>query len=169
MRCLLLCLLGVLLIAPASASDQSTSLHARVAVESVTVVRPTVIGFFPPVTQAEVDTDEAWGSALSHVEFALEDARKCLPHDSVDIHLAFATTLVVLWPDSISSAPTTFRFGSDSSYWRSACGSWPHIQSDLPHSRPKRPDSHAGPSCRGVLSEASVRPISRIDVSHPDV
>lgn len=50
------------------------------------------------------------------MEFALEDARKCLPHDSVDIHLAFATTLVVLWPDSISSAPTTFRFGSDSSY-----------------------------------------------------
>jgi hypothetical protein len=102
---------SALAFAPTAIAAQDAAIDARVAVESVTVIRPTVIGFFPPVTQTEVDRNESLSSALAHVQWALEDARKCLPRDSVDVKLVYATTLVLIQP---GLPPTTFTFAGDS-------------------------------------------------------
>jgi hypothetical protein len=103
-------LLAVTLVSAGVAQD--SPIRTRTAVESVTITRPSVIGYFPPITQAEVDSDEGWGSALAHLEFALDDARKCLPRDSVDVHLVFATTLVLLQP---GTAPAVLNLGAGDS------------------------------------------------------
>jgi hypothetical protein len=88
--------LGLLAAAPKPALSQVDSVFQPQVVETVTVVKPLVLAFFPPVTQAQVDSDESLSEALSHVEFAMDDARHCLPRDSVDVDIAFATTLVVI-------------------------------------------------------------------------
>ena len=96
-----LCLLAVTSVAGRELQAQADSLYHPTAVDTITLSGPLVLGYFPPVTQAQVDSDESLASALSHVEFALDDARKCLPKDSVAVDLAFATTLVVLDGDQV--------------------------------------------------------------------
>jgi hypothetical protein len=106
-------LLASLLVVPNPATAQDPSSRVSLAVDSVAVTRLTVIGFFPPLTQSQLDTDETWSSALSQVQFALADARECLPRDTVDFLLVYATTLVILRP---GSQPVSLSFSGDSAY-----------------------------------------------------
>jgi hypothetical protein len=55
-----------------------TCLAADSAVHVVVSV-PTIVGFFPPVSQADLDHDDGGiREGIAHVQFALEDVEKCL-------------------------------------------------------------------------------------------
>jgi hypothetical protein len=62
----------------------------------VRVARPTVIGFFPPVSQADLD-DYSTGasSGVSHVRYALSETAKCLRQIKPIIRFVFARTVVL--------------------------------------------------------------------------
>jgi len=62
----------------------------------VRITGPTVIGFFPPVSQADLD-DYATGasSGVSHVRFALSDTAKCLREIKPVVHFVFARSVTL--------------------------------------------------------------------------
>ena len=64
--------------------------------EPIVVRGPTVIGFFPPLGQAEFDDPTSGASeGLAHLQFALSDVAKCLEPISPEIRLELARQLTV--------------------------------------------------------------------------
>jgi len=121
-----------------------------VVIETVTVTRPLVLGYFAPVTQAQVNTDEGIASALSHVQFALDDARHCLAADSVEVGIVFATSLVVndrAHRTVLPLAPPDFPLGAFIF---------------IPGREPQHVAAPAGPSALiGMLGQATARTFNR--------
>jgi hypothetical protein len=78
---------------PSSARRQPAPL--REVVDAVVVVKgPTVIGFFPPVNEADLDETPELGKALSEFTSALEAASDCLGPHGIAVRAAFADVLV---------------------------------------------------------------------------
>ena len=72
----------------------ATSVAAENAETTISVQGPTVIGFFPPYSQQDLDHDDGSireGSA--HVEFALEDLNKCLVEQKPEVRFELAKLL----------------------------------------------------------------------------
>jgi hypothetical protein len=57
-----------------------------------------VVGFFPPVTQDQIDGQEGVSEGLAHLEFALADTLKCLKEAGVlaEAEVVLARSIVVL-------------------------------------------------------------------------
>ena len=73
--------------APATRSD-TTAL--------VVVDRPTVVGFVPPAADSAAEEEVSYTEGVSHVGFALEDARACLGgRDSAQVALVVDTAVRV--------------------------------------------------------------------------
>ena len=62
----------------------------------VAVSGPTAIGFFPPVSQSEVDHDDGGiREGVAHVQFALEDLEQCLAPRKVKLRFEYARSLII--------------------------------------------------------------------------
>jgi hypothetical protein len=62
----------------------------------VSIDRPTIVGYFPPTTQEELDNDSGGlNEALAHIEFALEDIAKCLEPRNVTTRFELTKALTI--------------------------------------------------------------------------
>lgn len=79
----------ILLLAAAACAHSPPADHS-----AISVTGPTVVGFFPPLSQSDFD-DPATGASegLAHVQFALSDTAKCLESISPVVHLELTRTL----------------------------------------------------------------------------
>lgn len=62
---------------------------------TIEVSGPTVVGFFPPVSQAELEAEPAISEALAHLRFALDDVSDCLASIQPQVHLQLTAELVL--------------------------------------------------------------------------
>jgi len=63
---------------------------------TVTVQGVTIIGFFPPYTQNELDHDDgSIGEGTAHVGFALEDLEKCLKQQEPQVRFELTKSLTL--------------------------------------------------------------------------
>jgi hypothetical protein len=72
----------------------------------VVVNRPTAIGFFPPAKDSAEAMQDAYSEGLSHLRFALEDAKACLGNDSAQTVLVVDTAVRIRVGDRVD----TLRF-----------------------------------------------------------
>ena len=82
----------------------------------VTIVGPSAIGFFPPITQQEEDEDDGGLSeGYAHLGFALEDLEKCLAPRKIAAQIKITRSL------QVKNGPNshTYEFPSD---WQHAIG-----------------------------------------------
>ena len=64
---------------------------------TISVTGPAAVGFFPPVTQEELDNDDGGiREGTAHVGFALEDLEKCLAPRKLDVRFEFARSLTIV-------------------------------------------------------------------------
>lgn len=62
----------------------------------ISIDRPTVIGFFPPTTQEELDDDTGGlNEALAHIGFALDDISKCMEPREVTTRFELTESLTI--------------------------------------------------------------------------
>jgi hypothetical protein len=59
----------------------------------VPVAGPTVVAFFPPVTQAEVDADDELAAVLDDFTWHLSSAARALREAGVAVHVRFAAAV----------------------------------------------------------------------------
>lgn len=62
--------------------------------EAIQVDRAQVVGFFPDVSEAEVEADQGTQSALEHFGYALEDTEKCLRPSGIPVRAVYANEIV---------------------------------------------------------------------------
>jgi hypothetical protein len=70
-----------------------------VATDSIVLVvvsGPTIVGFFPPISQTNLDHDDGGISeGVAHVQFALEDVEKCLAPRKLNKRFEYAHSIVI--------------------------------------------------------------------------
>lgn len=128
---------------PVIVFGQSNPKAAPVNVATVVVKGPLIVGFFPPVTQAEMeDPNTGTSEGIAHVRFALEDTLKCLKASGVSAtaQLELATTLIVM------DKGKTRRILLPTS-WPGAAGAYLF----MPGKEPQAVFAQAGPSSLVVL------------------
>jgi hypothetical protein len=59
------------------------------------VAGPLVVGFFPPVTDAELESGDGTSEGVAHLQFSLEDAAQCLQDKGVAVRLEFTRAFFV--------------------------------------------------------------------------
>jgi hypothetical protein len=81
------------------AADAWGQFEAHVKLEG-----PLLVGFFPPVTQKELD-DPMSGAAegMAHVRFALEDALKCLQASGISAKATFVVARSIIIDEGTNS------------------------------------------------------------------
>lgn len=87
-----------IVIGAAVAAVGGCSLHrhdAAAKTAHVVIDGPTIIGFFPTVTDKEIETDDGINSALEHWEWALENAERCFGPKGVHVQKVFADKLLL--------------------------------------------------------------------------
>jgi hypothetical protein len=78
------------------APPRESSTRSEPVIAAVVVIKgPTIIGFFPPVTDLELDNDPALSTALDRFTVALEDANGCFAPRGVAVRAAFAEALAI--------------------------------------------------------------------------
>jgi hypothetical protein len=86
---------------------------AAEAVTTVVVTGPTAIGFFPPVSKEEIDSDDGGiREGTSHVAFALEDLQKCLAPLKLATSLEFTRAITI----KVGATVHRMKFASDSAH-----------------------------------------------------
>jgi hypothetical protein len=71
----------------------------------VSIDRPTIVAFFPPTTQEELDHDTGGlNEALAHIGFAMEDISKCLEPREIATRFELTKSL------TIQDGPRVHRF-----------------------------------------------------------
>ena len=70
-------------------------------VVEVAVAGPMAIGFYPPVSDAEIEEDPGTREGLAHLEFALSDVAKCLKSQGVSVRAELARILVLRVGDTV--------------------------------------------------------------------
>jgi hypothetical protein len=81
---------------PASAepgNEPSSKPARKEAVVQITA--PVLFGFFPPVSDAELDSNEGLASALEHFEWALEKSQGCLAGKGVEVRAVYADRVTI--------------------------------------------------------------------------
>src|SRR5262245_13742937 len=58
--------------------------------EAIRIDRPMVVGFFPNVSQAEIDADDGLQSAVEHFVSALEDTANCMEASGIPVRAVYA-------------------------------------------------------------------------------
>jgi hypothetical protein len=119
-------------VAFTSVANDSTESQAVV----ISVTGPTVIGFFPPTTQAQMDdVDSGFSEGIADVRFALEDINKCLALIRPTIRLELTRSITL----KSGKGSFTIPLGTD----------WQHSIGVILASRDKKPQivyAEAGPS-----------------------
>ena len=63
---------------------------------ATSVSGPTVVGFFPPVSQKEIEDDTSGArEGIAHVRFSLEDVVSCLAPRAITTRLEFTHSLTI--------------------------------------------------------------------------
>jgi hypothetical protein len=78
-----------------AAASEVLPAETEPGVVEVTVAGPMVIGFFPPVSDEEIEANPGTREGLAHLEFALSDAAKCLKSLGVSVRGELARVLVL--------------------------------------------------------------------------
>ena len=66
-------------------------------VRRIAITRPTIIGYFPAVTDAELDDSDGLSSALDHLQIALEKSDACFGSKGVSVQAVFADEIAVVY------------------------------------------------------------------------
>ncbi|MDR2187558.1 MAG: hypothetical protein LBE62_05820 [Azonexus sp.] len=105
---------ATVLIVPIAANSQSTPpLEPE---DAVSIIGPTAIGFFPPITAKERDEDDGGLSeGYAHLLFALEDLEKCLTPRKLAIKVKLTRSLKI----QNGSASRELKFPMD---WQHSVG-----------------------------------------------
>ena len=80
----LTCVAALIVSACARSREPEQNASKQVPIDTTVLVvdRPTVIGFFPLAKDSAEAMGDAYAEGLSHVRFAVEDAKQCLGGDS---------------------------------------------------------------------------------------
>ena len=104
-----------LLALPASSSAQAIPVSRNPVIH---VTQPMIVGFFPPSTDAELQSDDGRSEGINHLRFAIEDAVKCILDSGkrVEATIVMASALVIeqdssrrrirlsrRWPESVGA------------------------------------------------------------------
>ena len=83
-------------IPPAEARNREPGKEAWAGLSTVAIRidRPMVVGFFPNVTQAEIDADDSLQSAVEHFISALQDTAKCMEASGIPVPAACADRII---------------------------------------------------------------------------
>jgi hypothetical protein len=113
------------------------AIRADDAIIEVTVTGPTVIAFFPPVPQAELDADDdgSLSSGIAHLNFVLEDLHACLAPRQIAMRFEFTRALTLVDGSSVHR----IEFPVD---WAHAIG----VVLAMPGETPQTVFATAGPS-----------------------
>ena len=134
--------LVTLLLSACAISNAAT--QSLVSAEADVIVNgPVVVGYFPPVTDEEMNNpDSGAGEGIAHVRFALDDTLKCLKTSGVEarVQLEIVKSLKVTEGTSVKriALPTT---------WPEAAGAYLF----LPGKPARAVPSQAGPSSLTTL------------------
>jgi hypothetical protein len=105
-----------------------TDSGAADAVKVFRVNGPTVVAFFPAVTQKQVDADAGLGEALGDFQFHLRSARGRLEVSGVRVHECYGTRFQV----QVAGSTITFRPGKAGiGYYFIRPGSKPRVEYDV--------------------------------------
>jgi hypothetical protein len=106
--------LGLLALA-ASSGAQGIPVSRNAVIH---VTKPMIVGFFPPSTDAALQTDNGTIEGMAHLSFAIEDALKCILDSGkrVEATIIMASSLVIeqnserrrirlsrRWPESVGA------------------------------------------------------------------
>jgi hypothetical protein len=92
---------------------------------SFEIRRPTVIAFFPPVTEKDLDDDPDTNEALSDFQFYAAQVREPLRKAGVDFHEAYAHSFRI----RLGNKTVAFRPGKvDVGYYFIASGKKPRVE-----------------------------------------
>lgn len=109
----------VLLLVPSFCLSQTASKSPLFQVH-----RPTVIAFFEPVTEAELDKDADLNEVLSDFQWYAGEVRKPLQKSGVDFHVVYARSFRI----QIKQKTSAFRVGKNVGYYFVMPGKKPLIQ-----------------------------------------
>jgi hypothetical protein len=117
----------VLATVPIAAGRQKKATGQAPATPVIVIKRPTVIAFFPPVSDQELENDAGTIDALADFQFYAAAAREPLAKAGVDLHEIYARSFRVR--DGARS--TTFRSGNvEVGYYLVAPGKKRHVEED---------------------------------------
>lgn len=74
-------------------SGQSTS--------AIEISGPTIVGFFPPLSESELERNARASEGLAHLRFALSKTSECLSAIQPDIHLHLTAELAFVIADQV--------------------------------------------------------------------
>lgn len=74
-------------------SPPETAVSGAGRSEVIQVDGPQVVGFFPDVSEAQVEADRGTQSALEHFGYALEDTAKCLRPSRIPVRAVYASEI----------------------------------------------------------------------------
>lgn len=101
--------------------------NARTKTERIVVERPTIVGFFPAVTESDVEADAGVNSALEHWEWALENAQRCFGPKGVHVQAVLADKVVIETDGQIVEAVPRLGATADIGYYLLAPGRAPEL------------------------------------------
>ena len=113
--------------APPTDPEQTTT--------EVLVTKPTIVGFFPPVSAEEIETNPGTREGVAHLEFALSDVAKCLKPRDVSVRLELTRVLIF----KLGDRQLRFELSPD---WQRAVGAY-LVE---PNREPRVVYASAGPS-----------------------
>ena len=90
--------LAMTVLLPACATSASAPGERRIEVAG-----PTVIGYFPAVPEGELNGDAALGSALEHLEMALEASNACFGPKGVHVQTVVADQIAIVDGDHVQT------------------------------------------------------------------
>lgn len=108
-----------ILLAPGLCSSQSAKQPPIFQVH-----RPTLIAFFEPITEAELDKDADLNDVLSDFQWYAGEIQKPLQKSGVDFHVVYARSFRI----RIKGKTTTFHVGKNVGYYFVMPGKKPLVQ-----------------------------------------
>ena len=73
-----------------------SSVRVQDAARRIAINGPTVIGYFPAVSDKELANDDALGSAFEHLQMALATCDACFGSHGVDVQMVIADKITVV-------------------------------------------------------------------------
>jgi hypothetical protein len=118
----------------------SCASHGGGSRPTIQVTGPVVVGFFPPVTDSEIENEPGTREGIAHLQFALSDVARCLQGLPVTVRLELTRVLVF----ESGGKRTVARIPGD---WPQAVGAY----LVRPGAAPEVVYAQAGPSSLGIL------------------
>ena len=84
-----------LVLGCAAIADHKSS---DLVVVEVEIIGPAIVGFFPPVTAEQIDTQPGTREGIAHLEFAIADAKQCFAPRPVMVRGVLADVLILHTP-----------------------------------------------------------------------